>query len=483
MNSNWHKNNFKKVLNGLDELIEKAEIQNYDLTIPDKKTRKEIREIIFDFVKKNKRIIFGGTAIDFWICKRDSKKSIYKNCPGDIEFYSPEPLQDTFELCNIFLKKGFKNILGRDAIHENTYKIFVEHTDFCDISLMSKAISKNNVPVEESNGILYVKPDFLLTDIFRVFSNPLHDYSFRLKKVYERFNKLRCFYYNPPIKPKECKITGIKNTLLDIKSFIYDNFIVNNKEVILCGTTAYSIYLKESDYLEKDKTAYNPKDDFELILISNEIKNTACDILKIMEKNFDSEKISIKEYSPFFQFYDRQISIFYKNKPVVTVYGYNEICTQYHKFEINESDFIQIVGFDYLMMWMNTMLFRTYPIKNKKEHYRCMIYYLFLMQLYYLKKNNLIGLEENHLFSHFVLNCKWKTLSIMYRKKEELKKKAAMKNRKGPLVFEYRPEIRMVEKFPNKLYINQSGNQILNRKNLLIKKEKYLPDNILSNKE
>ena len=483
MNTDWYRKNFKKITEELDEIIEKAEVNNYNNAVPVKKDREKIREIIFDFIKKNKRIVYGGTAINYWLCKKDKEKTIYKNCPGDIEFYSPDPVKDVFRLCNIFLDEGFKNILGREAIHENTYKIFVEHTEFCDISLMGSGVAKNNVTVSEVDGILYVNPDFLLTDIFRVFSNPLHDYTFRLKKVFERFNKLRTFYYNPPIKPKQCRLTSLKNTLLEVRDFIYDKFVVNNDSVILCGTMAYEIYLQESGYLEKEKDSYNPKDHYEIVLISDKLKETSCQILKLVEKNFDKSEISIKEFNPFFQFYDRQISILYKNKPVVTVYGYNNICTQFHKLELEKKKTLQIVSFDYLMMWMNTMLFRTFPIPPKRNHYRCMIYYLFVMQVYYLKKHKLLGIEEGHLFSQFLLNCKWIAPSGMYMKKESTRKKAENKERRGPLVFEYRPEMRKVENYPQLIYVNQSGNQIIRKKDLLIKEEKYLPNNVVSKED
>tara|TARA_R110002110_G_scaffold125917_3_gene304324 strand:+ start:20 stop:328 length:309 start_codon:yes stop_codon:yes gene_type:complete len=99
-----------------------------------------------------------------------------------------------------------------------------------------------------------------------------------------------------------------------------------------------------------------------------------------------------------------------------------------------------------------------------------------IMQEYYLKKHNLIGIEEDHLFSHFLIECKWITLSGIYIKNEQRKQR--FKERKGPVVYEYRPESKFAEKAPDKKYLNASGNQILQKSRLLIKDKKFLPDNI-----
>ena len=38
--------------------------------------------------------------------------------------------------------------------------------------------------------VFFVKLWRIMVDMFRVFSNPLHDYPFRLEKVYDRYLKL-----------------------------------------------------------------------------------------------------------------------------------------------------------------------------------------------------------------------------------------------------------------------------------------------------
>ena len=193
----------EKIREKLDDIILKAQKRNIRFDIPDIVDRMKIRETIQDFIKDKKRIIYGGTAIDFWLKKKNL--SIYdEELPGDIEFYSPYPLDDMYKICNKLKKMGFKNVVGRQALHHDTFTIFVEYVVFCDMTYMNPSMIKNNIPHHYEDGLTYVKPEFLINDMYRVFANPLHDYPFRLKKVFERFVLLKENYFTPPEKPTKC---------------------------------------------------------------------------------------------------------------------------------------------------------------------------------------------------------------------------------------------------------------------------------------
>ena len=155
----------------LKDIVKKAETRNVRFAIPTEEERREIRKIIMEYIRKNRRVIYGGTAIQKWIKKANPEESIYpSDVLGDIEFYSPKPLFDIYNICNLLFKKKFKNIVGREAVHQETYSIFVEHTNFCDISYMTDAIVRNNIPTTNFKGVRYTNPEFLLNDMYRVFS-------------------------------------------------------------------------------------------------------------------------------------------------------------------------------------------------------------------------------------------------------------------------------------------------------------------------
>lgn len=469
MNSNkWLDKSHEEIQRKLKQIVKKAQKRNVRFVIPTLEERNEIRSIIFDYIKKNNRVIYGGTAINEWILKKNKDDAIYdKELPGDIEFYSPVPLEDMYNLCNIFYKKKYKNILGREAMHPETYSIFIEHTPFCDVSYMTDSILNKYMPTKKIRGIKYASPLFLINDMFRVFSNPLHDYPFRLEKVFSRYTLLKKYYFNPPEKPKNCICSCAIKTNENISNLIFQKYIYKNKDVILSGYYAYLRYMEFSKIKIK---YYDPGDIFEIVLIVEDIKKEAEKILKLLNKY---ENLEVKEFTKFFQFYDRRLTIYYGNKPLVTLMGYNKLCTPFHVIQLdNKKDILQIVGFDYLIQYLNA---RSYK-EETCNHYYCMFYYLLLAQDYYLKKNKLLGIEENHLFSHFIIECKWITLSGIYIKNEQRKKR--FKEKKGPVIYEYRPESKYVEKAPPKKYLNASGNQICQKSRLLIKEKKFLPNNI-----
>jgi hypothetical protein len=468
-NDKWIETNHALIKEKLKNVVKKAQKKNVRFVIPMLEERIKIRNIIFDYIRKNNRVIYGGTAINMWIQKKNPEDAIYDpEIPGDIEFYSPSPLEDMYNLCNILYKKKYKNILGREAMHSETYSIFVEHTPFCDISYMTESILKKNIPTKKVKGLKYADPLFLINDMFRVFSNPLHDYPFRLEKVFSRYSLIKKYYFNPPKKPENCECSCALETKKDFKDLIFKKYIYGNKDVILSGFYAYLYYMEYSNIKKK---FYNPGDIFEIVIIVEDIKKETEKILKILNK-YD-EDLKIKEFTKFFQFNDRMLIIYYQDKPLINIIGYNKICTPFHVIQLdNKKDKLQIVGFDYLIQYLNARFFK----EENCNHYYCMFYYLLIAQDYYLKKNKLTGIEEDHLFSHFMIDCKWITLSGIYIKNEQRKQR--FKERKGPVVYEYRPESKYIKDPPHKKYLNASGNQILQKSRLLIKDRKYLPNNI-----
>lgn len=454
----------------LRDIVKRAEIRNVRFAIPDFEERKKIRAIVIDYIKRRKRVIFGGTAIEKWVKKSNEKDSIYSSeVLGDIEFYSPQPLQDMYNICNILHRNKFKNIVGREAIHPETYSIFVENTAFCDISYMTDAIVRNNIPTTSFAGVRYTNPEFLINDMYRVFSNPLHDYPFRLEKVYGRYLLLQKHYFNPMKKPTECKVSNFDKETDEIRQFVFDKFVVGNKDVILSGTGAYEYYIQQSEYPKNKGSPYKPEDFYDTVLIVDDIKPEALKILKLLNNKDD---ITIREYTKFFQFFDRKLTIFYKEKPVITLMKHNNICTPYHTME-HGSKFFQIASFDSLVQYTNAMMFRD---KLNRDSYYCMFYWLFQVRNYYLSKNKLTGVEEDNLFSHFIIDCKWITKSAIYLRMEQRKRR--FNEKKGRAVYEYRPENKVVKDPPDKRYINASGNQIIQKNKLYINENKFLPDNI-----
>ena len=62
---------------------------------------KNVNQIILNFIKTKKRKIYGGFGLNKLIINKDPKNQIYENEElSDIDFYSPEPINDLVQLCD-----------------------------------------------------------------------------------------------------------------------------------------------------------------------------------------------------------------------------------------------------------------------------------------------------------------------------------------------------------------------------------------------
>jgi hypothetical protein len=97
----------------------------------------KVYEIIIDFIKKNKRKVYGGFALNKLLISKQPSLAIYdESDTPDIEFYTIDPLGDLVKICDDLKEKGFKNVVGQEAQHKETYSIFVNFQLYCDISYM-----------------------------------------------------------------------------------------------------------------------------------------------------------------------------------------------------------------------------------------------------------------------------------------------------------------------------------------------------------
>ena len=111
----------------------------------------KVNGIIVEYIKKNNRKIYGGYALNKLLIEKDPYMAIYDEYDTpDIEFYSPEPLNDLIKLCDLIHESGFKNVIGQEAQHKETYSIFVNYQLYSDITYM---------PINIYNKIRYIQID------------------------------------------------------------------------------------------------------------------------------------------------------------------------------------------------------------------------------------------------------------------------------------------------------------------------------------
>lgn len=457
---------YKKIEENLGDIIEKAEIEKANLNIPVYRYKKDIFDIILNHAKKYNRIIYGGYAQDYWLKKR-SKKGIYgETTPGDVDMKSTDPIFDIVEICNALKKKGFTSIVGRQSVLEGVFNIMVESEMVADISYISPKALENHLMYKKDKDFYYVDYRFILGDMYFIFSKHHYDYKKFLEKTFKRFYLMTKSYPEIFEKPKNIpKIENQNQEIINIKKKLFDNYIINNKDVILSGKDAYKYYVQLSEY---DKKVYLPGEGEEFTIIVDDIKKETKNVIDMLKL----KNIKLEEYNRFLYNFDKSILIKYKGNPIIRIYGNLDLCTQFNTIQLdNNKDTIKISSYSYMMYYLIYSM--SFYHKNKKEFnkFATMFYYLHHVHNYYLEKNKMIGVETENPFTYFRLDCLWEKRSVLYTRQLYFAKR--FKDRKK-VKFEYRPETREVEKinisFP---YKDNSGERICDKKRLIFKEDRY----------
>jgi hypothetical protein len=332
----YNDKNIDAINNELDNIIEKVndiKSNNYEPTIGECFL---IRDDIIKFIKSNKRIIYGGTAWNELIKHKDPNDKIYndKQCK-DIEFYSPKPFEDIEKLCKI-LNNKYKFVRASEAMHPETYTIFVNFTGICDITYMPSPIYYN-IKTQTLNGINYIHPFVILIDILRQYNDPINSY-WRLKdkEVFFRANKILKYY---PLQLENGKLKSNKDINKELLEYVFLNIKNINSLVFLLP----SFYLNP----KSDKIIL----DDQLIVYTDNYNNDAKLIYSIVLKYFSQKNmldqvdaiLKVEHYTPFFQYWDRRIVFKYNNTPFLIIHGHNDICIPYHEVYVNKNKIEKIV--------------------------------------------------------------------------------------------------------------------------------------------
>ena len=462
---------YKEIQENIEKVIEKAEINKCKLDIPIYRDKKVILDIILDYAKKNKRIIYGGYAQDYWL-KKKTKKGLYGNTTGgDVDMKSPDPVKDLVQICNQIYEKGFTNIIGRQSILEGVFNIIVEGEMVADVSYVSPLAEDKHILVKKDKGFIYVDYRYLIGDMYFVFTKHHYDYKKFLEKTFKRFHLITKTFPDIFAKPKGCGSDKkkIDQDIVKYKKLIMEEYIYNNENVILSGPDAYFYYHQLSGY---SKDHHQPREDEEMVIIVDDLKQETKKIIKLL----NLKNIKLEEYHKILYNFDRSIVIKHKNKPIIRIYDNLDYCTQYNTIESDNKEKIQIVSYSYMMYYLIYMKSYYHTQPKIQQKYNCMFYYMHQFHNYYLKKNNLVGYEEDNPFTYFRIECKWEKRSILYKRQQYFNQRFKDKKK---VKFEYRPESNFMKEikitFP---CTDNSGERITERRQLIFKEDRYLDSKI-----
>jgi hypothetical protein len=466
----YNEKDIDAINNELDNIIEKVheiKLNNYEPTI---KECFSIRDDIIKFVKSNKRIIYGGTAWNELIKNKDSNDKIYnENECKDVEFYSPKPIEDIEKLCKI-LNNKYKYVRAQEAVHPETYNIFVNFTAICDITYMPSPIFYN-IKTQTINGINYIHPSVILIDILRQYNDPINSYwRLKEKKVFFRANKILKHY---PLELENGKLTTNKDINKELIEYVFLN-IKNIKSLI---------FLLPSFYLNPDSDKIILDDN--LIIFTDNYKSDVKLIYSIILKYFSHKDIldqvdtilKVEEYVPFFQFWDKRIVFKYNNIPFLIIHGHNDICIPYHEVYVNKNKIENIVfgtlkniskeEFNLIKLGTFIMLLNYCIInyhynyiyyKNNCKNIEILIFNLLDMRNKYLKNNKLTVIDKSP-YQEFIIECYGNTIDPIRGK---FLRQYKRREKGVRMMFSYDPNN---DNIPNNInYKNTSGN--LNNKSI-----------------
>ena len=416
----------------------------------------EIKKYI---IQKN-RIVYGGIAQNLLINTVDNKEcfyternGVYYNWPdiADIEFYSVNPTNDIIDICEILLEKKYVRIVAKEGIKPGTVKLFVNYVNYCDITYIPQNIY-NNLPTTKIKKIRCINPHFMLIDAFRVLTDPLGSY-WRLDKTITRFQKILHFYnYDKSLIKTSIQYIDINNIIInDIILFIKTHIIINSK-LIVVGYYAFNYYTNKIN--KKDVIPNIPF--FEIISCS--LEEDGNNIYKLLFQKYKN-KITTKEYYPFFQFLDHKIEYYYDNILILILYGNNKRCIVYNYLQ---NDKIYIGTFNLVLMYY---LINYYYSVINKIYYQSKINLTIISKMHYYKiiylnKTNKSILDDSP-FKDFTLNC----FGVVHETRRENRLRMDDKKIKQ---FRYIPSGE--KKYLSVSYNNISGNQIFENKNKIILK-------------
>ncbi len=435
----------EEIIRNLDRLEEEAMRIKLDKYEP---TRQEIDRVyneIYNFIRKNNRIVYGGYAQNSLIKVKNKEDVFYKDTDiADIEFYSPDPIGDMMDICDILKSKNYKYVEGKEGVHNETYKIFVNFINYCDISYLAPNIF-NNCPSIKVNDMHMTHPHFMLIDAYRVYNDPMTSY-FRLKKTFVRFNKLIKYYpFNENMIYNKFEFTTKmdKKNIDSILKFIRKNIIHNNKLIVI-GHYAFNQLMK----LSNAPTTYTIDTTF-YQLISTNYEKDINNITNILIRRY--KNIKTKKYNPFSQFLGKSTEFYINDDLVLRVYDNNDRCTVYRYSDKKKTYFgtYQLI-FMYILIQYILGIIR----KNKfiEMMYGSMIMRLIKARDKYLEENGKTVLDKT-IFQEFTFECIGEPVDIL----RQSFLNAAKKREQGKkMKFSYTPTGTPGKK-PNYKFDNTSG--------------------------
>lgn len=456
MDIDFHKKRTALIIKKIDQVVKKAINEKFIKVEPYRSNVLKALKIVTDFISNRGRIIYGGISQNEFIKLKNEKDVFYEKDSVDIpdyDIYSPSPLSDLTYLANVLYDKGYHNVYVRGAVHSGTYTLRLDNItgDILDIHYVWKP-HYNSIPKKKIGSYYYAHPEFMMIDMYKICTDPLLSFDFRIEKIFKRTTLLEQYY---PIQLDTSTLT--KNIFVDkskrnkdIINKIITDYITKNTNIIISGTFCYNLFVQQINKKNKINIDY-------LTLITDDIHKVSDQIINFLIKQGIKDNVNVIKYHPFFELFDSKIHIQYNDDTLIEICGNMGRCVPY--IIVQNISFISFHG---LILYFYSCLFmyRFQKDFKKMNFIKTLIYNLFNNRDTFLKKHKLNGLEDG-LFAELIINCKYKTIDKRLLHQQKIDQN--LKKGKRP-TFIYRPSQKRIEHkdIPEFLFPNTSGNRIKN---------------------
>lgn len=211
----------------------------------------ESLKIVADFIKKKKRIVVGGFAID--VLLREKGTQLYPDelsAFPDLDFLSSNNVNDSQELADILYEAGMPNVSAVGALHVQTRRVRIDNRVVADITYIPPNVFEK-IPFIEINGMRIIHPLYQRADQHmassKLFVDGPREVVFnRLKKDVERFNLIDKYY------PLELEYPSITLKKYTIPKNIYPIYEPLNLSTTIHGYAAYALLITHASELKPE---------------------------------------------------------------------------------------------------------------------------------------------------------------------------------------------------------------------------------------
>ena len=349
--------------------------------------KKEITPVIKDvasFFKKNKLVIYGGTAMNLYL----TDKFYDKYDIPDYDGFHYDAKKLSIDLMNILKDKNYEYLMIKHAIHDGTYKLSWSFKDVADITHMNKdeydRILKTSKKIE---GLYVCDINLLKSNAYIELGMPKSS-MFRWGKVFSRLNKLEKEY---PIKSKK-KIDSLFNTKDDELSDVIKNIkllcLLNQLPFVGLEAIKYYCGIRTNEY----------NTNFPILeILSDNVYDTVKLIVKLLGQ-YENVEYEIKETKSQIV-PDRTDFIVYLNREKINLLRIHNVNTRCVSVKTHKD---VVYGSIFFLMYISY-----YELFNGNDHYKVII-------------SNLIGKIKKDSFS---IQCYGTNKSISVIKKSRMRNK------------------------------------------------------------